>query len=768
MYIKLLFSCILCWQLQIVTSKYESCKHTTCHECITDPMGCAWCSSDGLHLDQRCKLTSSIPDDWCPGYKENRTSEKNVTEDRDFTSILEDGIQIRPQKIELKLRVGEVMEFQFSYKAAKDYPIDMYFLHDASESMKDVLKNFNIKSQEIYSAMKNLTKNVYFGLGFFIDKKVVPTNDILNKSDKPCYSFQHKLKLTDKLDKFNETLEEVKLGYNYDFPEGGLDGLAQAMVCKEQIAWRNTSRKMIIYITDASVHTAGDGKLSGINDPYDGGCYLNEEGVYFKEKEMDYPSTGMISKLAADEQYTTLFVATKPEALEHYETMSGIISGAHKVEYDKDKMSEKLSEIYKQISDNLQLDVNLGAKDKEYFDIKFDPDCTDKKNCAVVIGEEKHIKGTIRLRKYTKNYYKGDHIEIPIVQRGLKENLLLVVDIISSCACEDKSRTVPTSPACSFAGDKQCGICKCSEGRTGPICLCAENNNSNSTGKESCIKDHVECSNNGKCVCDECLCQPGFGGIYCEYRNNDCKRDHTGALCSDHGVCRDGVCYCDTERTGEMCECVISDSSCRDANSNICNNRGHCECGRCKCDSLPTWDVRGYQDEFCSQHTLACDNCHDMQCRALTGCIACHSSNATDCSTECDEGITFVNASTVTEDTKSKWNLCAKYHHRVMSGCYSNFSYIYDDAPRGIVLFVLSEPDCMESYYIYGSMSLMILVMIGLASLLGWKLMTEARDREEYNAFLEKAREENEEVLNECYTAPTTTFRNPMFKRSFR
>lgn len=131
----------------------------------------------------------------------------------------------------------------------------------------------------------------------------------------------------------------------------------------------------------------------------------------------------------------------------------------------------------------------------------------------------------------------------------------------------------------------------------------------------------------------------------------------------------------------------------------ICNNRGHCECGRCKCDNLPTWDVREYQGEFCSQHALACENCHDMQCRALTGCIACQSSNTTDCSAECGGGITFVDASTVSEDTKSQWNLCAKYHHRVMSGCYSNFSYIYDDAPRGIVLFVLSEPDCIESYY---------------------------------------------------------------------
>lgn len=113
------------------------------------------------------------------------------------------------------------------------------------------------------------------------------------------------------------------------------------------------------------------------------------------------------------------------------------------------------------IRDSLQLEVNMEVKDQEHFEIKFDPDCTNKENCAVVIGEEKQIKGTIRLRKY----YGKNRIEIPIVQKGLKENLLLDVDIISSCACEDKSRTVKKSSDCSFAGDKQCGICKCNEGR---------------------------------------------------------------------------------------------------------------------------------------------------------------------------------------------------------------------------------------------------------------------------------------------------------------
>lgn len=60
--------------------------------------------------------------------------------------------------------------------------------------------------------------------------------------------------------------EEVKRAEgatNQDFPEGGFDGLMQAIVCEKDIKWRNASVRVIFFSTDAGFHFAGDGKVRG-------------------------------------------------------------------------------------------------------------------------------------------------------------------------------------------------------------------------------------------------------------------------------------------------------------------------------------------------------------------------------------------------------------------------------------------------------------------------------------------------------------------------
>lgn len=48
---------------------------------------------------------------------------------------------------------------------------------------------------------------------------------------------------------------------NLDAPEGGFDAIVQAIVCKDEIGWRNESRRLILFSTDAGFHYAGDGKV---------------------------------------------------------------------------------------------------------------------------------------------------------------------------------------------------------------------------------------------------------------------------------------------------------------------------------------------------------------------------------------------------------------------------------------------------------------------------------------------------------------------------
>jgi protocadherin alpha len=47
-----------------------------------------------------------------------------------------------------------------------------------------------------------------------------------------------------------------------DAPEGGFDAIMQAILCNASIGWRERSRKMIVFSTDAGFHFAGDGRVN--------------------------------------------------------------------------------------------------------------------------------------------------------------------------------------------------------------------------------------------------------------------------------------------------------------------------------------------------------------------------------------------------------------------------------------------------------------------------------------------------------------------------
>lgn len=42
---------------------------------------------------------------------------------------------------------------------------------------------------------------------------------------------------------------------------GGFDAIMQAVVCRNQIGWREQARHLLVFSTDAGFHYAGDGKV---------------------------------------------------------------------------------------------------------------------------------------------------------------------------------------------------------------------------------------------------------------------------------------------------------------------------------------------------------------------------------------------------------------------------------------------------------------------------------------------------------------------------
>lgn len=134
---------------------------------------------------------------------------------------------------------------------------------------------------------------------------------------------------------------------NRDLPEAGLDALAQAIACKDEIGWRNQSRKILVLMTDDSYHAAGDGRSAGVFKPYDGKCYT-KNNVYENELVMDYPSVSMINKLARDNHVIVIFAVSS----DVYTKLVKRIVGSKMITLSDTKTDEivtKLKEIYEVI-----------------------------------------------------------------------------------------------------------------------------------------------------------------------------------------------------------------------------------------------------------------------------------------------------------------------------------------------------------------------------------------------------------------------------------
>ena len=72
-------------------------------------------------------------------------------------SILQ--VQISPQYMKLRLRLGQSETVRFSVRQSQHYPVDLYYLMDLSNSMSDDRENIVRLGQHIASAIENITKD---------------------------------------------------------------------------------------------------------------------------------------------------------------------------------------------------------------------------------------------------------------------------------------------------------------------------------------------------------------------------------------------------------------------------------------------------------------------------------------------------------------------------------------------------------------------------------------------------------------------------------
>lgn len=184
-------------------------------------------------------------------------------------------VQLKPDKIKLKVRPNTKVRFNLTFNQAEKYPVDVYYLMDLTYSMKDHRDALIKQAEKISESMSDITTKFRLGFGSFVDKVTMPYSNMLpQKLENPCnqnipcvraYGYKNHLSLTNDSKLFLEKVKEAKLSGNLDNAEGGFDALIQIIACKNQIKWNHFSRKIILFATDSLFHYAGDGKVCLIN-----------------------------------------------------------------------------------------------------------------------------------------------------------------------------------------------------------------------------------------------------------------------------------------------------------------------------------------------------------------------------------------------------------------------------------------------------------------------------------------------------------------------
>ncbi|XP_024142455.1 integrin beta-2 [Oryzias melastigma] len=223
----------------------------SCSDCIKAGPYCSWCQQlnftrGGKQETIRCDTRAQLKEKGC--MEEHILSPGNnmtVSENLPLSSSSGGGepVQLSPQKISLKLRPGLPKTFQVSFKRAEGYPVDLYYLMDLSYSMKDDLEKVKGLGEDLFEALNKITRDARIGFGAFVDKTVLPyTNTNKEKLQRPCeskteecqaaFGYRHVLSLTNSKERFRTEVSGQKISGNLDSPEGSLDAMMQAAVCK--------------------------------------------------------------------------------------------------------------------------------------------------------------------------------------------------------------------------------------------------------------------------------------------------------------------------------------------------------------------------------------------------------------------------------------------------------------------------------------------------------------------------------------------------------
>lgn len=774
----------------------DNCRsRTTCRECI-GVARCAWCSQENFG-QSRCDTQDNLVNSGCPVSNiSNPGSKFNNEED----STVGPKVQVQPQRIKVNLRSGVATTVRLTVRPAENYPVDLYYLMDMSNSMKDDLGKLTALATTIADSINNITKSSKLGFGSFVDKTVSPFIRVETKlpcitSDKvtcvPTYGYRHILSLVDNAPLFAQKIKDQVISGNLDAPEGGFDALMQVAACEKEIGWgaNGTSRRLVVFVSDAPFHIAGDGKLGGIVTPNDGKCHLKKDvqgdyDFYSKSNEMDYPSLAQLHDRLQQSNIIPIFAVVKDVSSLYQSVASmwsdlGAVSGELAV--DSGNIVDLIARKYEEIVSSVSLVFNAPEKVSVTVKANCGPNAVNDQTqrCSnVKIGEKVYFDVSVTLQQCPEaGVAQQSSFTIRVPGFGAVE---LDLNYVCECDCGKPSMAEENSTKCTEGnGTFACGQCDCNKGRYGEFCQCDtpfDKSKDQSKCKSSNSTDELPCSGNGECACGKCVCKAEQGkrfyGDLCQCNDFSCPEDK-GQLCGgpDRGVCRCRKCQCKPKYHGANCDkknCTYfpPETQCKkDADSEICggSERGECKpddenCYKCVCKSA-------YDGTYCEK----CPNCEDGMCSRNEDCALCatfEGQSLEQCKkiNRCEANVLEVQ---VVDNIEKKTDEGLYRCEGEVDGCTYYFTTQTEENSERFVLFVQKEKvSCPEEAPILPIVLGVIggILLLGLIILIVVKAFVTMVDRIEYQKFeRERMHSRWTKEKNPLYQAAKTTFENPTY-----
>ncbi|KAM6154163.1 integrin beta-7 isoform 2-T2 [Erethizon dorsatum] len=603
---------------------------------------------------------------------------------------------------------------------------------DLSYSMKDDLERVRQLGRALLVQLQEVTHSVRIGFGSFVDKTVLPfVSTVPSKLRHPCpsrlepcqspFSFHHVLSLTGDAQAFEREVGRQNVSGNLDSPEGGFDAILQAALCQEQIGWRNVSR-LLVFTSDDTFHTAGDGKLGGIFMPSDGHCHLDSNGLYSRSSEFELSQ--LIPKSAVGE-----------------------------LSEDSSNVVQLIMDAYHSLSSTVTLEhSSLPAG----VHISYESQCGGSENKKGEVGDRGQCSH-VRVNQ-TVNFWvtlQATHcLPEPQLLRlralGFSEELTVELQTLCDCNCSD---TQLQAPHCSDGqGQLQCGMCSCLPGRLGRFCECSEADLSSPDLESGCRAPNGTgplCSGKGQCQCGRCSCSGQSSGRLCECDDASCER-HEGILCGGFGRCRCGVCHCRANRTGRACECSGDMDNCVSPGGTLCSRHGHCKCNRCQC-------LDGYYGAVCDQ----CPGCK-TPCEKHRDCAECGAFGTGPLAANCSMACAHANVTLVLGPILDNGWCKEKTQDSQLF-----FFLVEDEAGDRVVLRVRPQEKRADHTQAIVLGCVGGIVAVGLGLVLAYRLSVEVYDRREYSRFEKERLQLNwKQDSNPLYKSAITTTINPQFQRA--